>query len=138
MIPESQFAEAVALAAPGRPFMCSPETYAGLTMLDNGPKPTMTQIQAAWDNRPAKPLPPISVTMAALRLALGRDVCIQIGAYIASITDVNAKWQAQTWWEKAATVNSSHPVVESFQTALGYTDEQVKDWFEAAKAIDNQ
>lgn len=51
------FSKAVALAAPNRPFVCNPENYGGLKMLDNGPKPTMQEIQAAWDNRDQSPQP---------------------------------------------------------------------------------
>lgn len=134
-IPSDNLAEAVALACPGAAFMLNPETYAGLTMLDGTPKPTEAEIEAAWENRPT---PAVSVTMAALRLALGRDVCIQISAWISQISDVNQKFQAQTWWDKAPTVRSTHPVVEQFRTALNKTQEQVAEWFAAAKQIDEQ
>ena len=134
-IPSENLAEAVALACPGACFMLNPETYAGLTMLDGTPKPTEAEIEAAWANRP---MPAVSVTMAALRLAMGRDICIQISAWISQISDVNQKFQAQTWWDKAPTVRSTHPVVEQFRTALNKTQEQVAEWFAAAKQIDEQ
>jgi hypothetical protein len=137
MITDTDLHKAVALACPGRPFVLNPETYAGLTMLDGGIKPTLAQLETAWANRPPNADPAISVTMAALRLALGRDICIQIGAFINAVQDVNQKFQMQTWWDKAPTVNSSHPVVEQFRAALNKTPEQVKEWFEAAFAIDN-
>jgi hypothetical protein len=136
-IPEHQFAEAVALAAPGRPFMCLPETYEGLRMLDGGQKPSLAEIEAAWAARPAKPLPPISVSMAALQLALGRDVCIQIGAYINGIQDADAKWRAQVWWSKSPRVSSDHPMVEHFRAAINKSHDQMRAWFEAAYVIDN-
>lgn len=138
MIPESQFYEAVRLTCPGRPFVLDPESYEGLTMLDNGEKPSLASIEAAWDSRIPKPLPPISVSMAALRLAMGRDVCIQVGAYISSIDNVEGKWQAQTWWEFSPRVNSDHLVVEQFRVALNKTYKQISDWFQAAQAIDEQ
>jgi hypothetical protein len=52
MIPDFKFTEAVKLAVNDRPFMCLPETYEGLTMLDGGPKPTLEEIETAWENRP--------------------------------------------------------------------------------------
>jgi hypothetical protein len=134
-IPSENLAEAVALACPGACFMLNPETYAGLTMLDSTPKPTEAEIEAAWAN---KSMPAVSVTMAALRLAMGRDICIQISAWISQISDVNQKFQAQTWWDKAPTVRSTHPVVDQFRTALNKTQEQVAEWFAAAKQIDEQ
>lgn len=54
MIPSHAFSNAVALAAPNRPFICMPETYDGLRMLDGGPKPTLPEIEAAWLSRPAE------------------------------------------------------------------------------------
>ena len=115
--------------------MLNPETYEGLVMLDGTLKPTEAAIEAAWANRP---MPAVSVTMAALRLAMGRDICIQISAWISQISDVNQKFQAQTWWDKAPTVRSTHPVVDQFRTDLNKTQEQVAEWFAAAKQIDEQ
>ena len=134
-VPSYNLAEAVALACPGASFKLDPEIYDGLTMLDGTPKPTEAEIEAAWANRP---MPAVSVTMAALRLAMGRDICIQISAWISQISDVNQKFQAQTWWDKAPTVRSTHPVVDQFRTALNKTQEQVAEWFAAAKQIDEQ
>lgn len=134
-VPSDYLAEAVALACPGAAFMLTPETYDGLVMLDGTPKPTEAEIESAWANRP---MPAVSVTMAALRLAMGRDICIQISAWISQISDVNQKFQAQTWWDKAPTVRSTHPVVDQFRTALNKTQEQVAEWFAAAKQIDEQ
>jgi len=134
-VPSDNLAEAVALACPGASFMLNPETYAGLTMLDGTPKPTEAAIDAAWANRPP---PDISVTMAALRLALGRDVCVQVGAWIGQIADVNDKFQAQTWWEFAPTVRRNHPVVEQFRISLNKNTSEVDSWFMAAKQIDEQ
>lgn len=137
-IPSDNLAEAVALACPGASFMLNPETYAGLTMLDGTPKPTEAAIDAAWANRPVPVPPPVSVTMAALRLALGRDVCVQVGAWIGQIADVNDRFQAQTWWEFAPTVRRNHPVVEQFRIALTKNTSEVDSWFMAAKHIDEQ
>lgn len=84
-----------------------------------------------------KPQEAKSVTMGALRLALGRDLCIQVGAWIQSIQDTTQKFQAQTWWEYSPTVRSNHPVVEQFRVALNKTPEEVAAYFSAAYAIDN-
>ena len=135
-VPSYNLAEAVALACPGASFILNPETYAGLTMLDGTPKPSEAAIEAAWANRPIPPLATV-VTMAALRQSLGRDVCLQIGAWIGQITDTEAKFQAQTWWEFAPTVRRSHPVVEQFRIALGKTNPEVDFWFTKASEIDS-
>lgn len=120
--------------------------YPELTEIVNGEVVTLSedrrqQTLQAWAQaqiESVNTVSPVSVTMAALRLALGRDVCIQIGAYIASIPDVNARWQTQTWWEFSPRVNSDHPVVEQFRVALNKTYKQISDWFQAAQAIDEQ
>ena len=136
-VPSHNLAEAVALACPGASFKLDPETYAGLTMLDGTPKPSEAAIEAAWANRPAV-RPVYSVTMGALRIALGRDLCIRVSAWVQGIQDANQKHIAACWWEYSPTVRSDHPVVEQFRQAIGKTDEEAQAIFAAAKAIDEQ
>lgn len=140
-VPFQHLAEAVALACPGANFMLNPETYEGLTMLDGTPKPSEAAIEAAWANRPPPPPPPppppLVVSMAALRLALDRDICLQISAWISQIADTASKFQTQTWWEFAPTVKRNHPVVEQFRVALGKTTSEVDFWFTKASQIDS-
>lgn len=52
MIEDHNLHKAVALACPNRPFVLSPESYDGLKMLDGGAKPTLQELQQAWDTRP--------------------------------------------------------------------------------------
>jgi hypothetical protein len=54
MIPPQHFTTAVSLACPGRSFKCDPETYEGLEMLDDGPKPSLTEINQAWQAEVAR------------------------------------------------------------------------------------
>lgn len=129
-------AEAVALACPGASFKLDPETYAGLVMLDGTPKPSVAEIEAAWANRPSV-RPVYSVTMGALRIALGRDLCIRVSAWIQGIQDASQKHVASCWWEYSPSVRSDHPVVEQFRQAIGKTDEEAQAIFAAAYAIDN-
>ena len=136
-VPSHNLAEAVALTCPGTRFKLDPETYAGLTMLDGTPKPSVAQIEAAWASKPIPPPPPVVVSMAALRLSLDRDICLQISAWISQIADTASKFQAQTWWEFAPTVKRSHPVVEQFRVALGKTTSEVDFWFTKAAQIDS-
>lgn len=135
-VPFHNIAEAVALVCPGAKFSLNPETYAGLTMLDGTPKPTVAEIEAAWANRPAV-RPVYAVTMGALRIALGRDLCIRISAWIQGITDAETKHVASSWWEYSPTVRSDHPVVGQFRAALGISEADARAVFAAAYAIDN-
>lgn len=140
-VPSYNLAEAVALACPGAKFSLNPETYAGLTMLDGTPKPSEAAIEAAWANRPPPPPPPppepIRVTLAALKIALGYNLCVQIGAWINSIQNTEEKFRAVTWWKESSTVRRNHPTVETFRQAMGKTPEEVDAWFAAAQVIDN-
>lgn len=140
-VPSYNLAEAVALARPGAKFKLDPETYAGLVMLDGTPKPTLTEIEAAWENRPGPPPPPppepVKVTLAALKIALDYELCVQIGAWINSIQDVRERFRATTWWKEASTVKRNHSTVEMFRQAMGKTHAEVDAWFAAAQIIDN-
>lgn len=135
-VPSHNLAEAVAFACPGASFKLDPETYAGLVMLDGTPKPSVAEIETAWANRPSV-RPVYSVTMGALRIALGRDLCIRVSAWIQGIQDASQKHDASCWWEYSPSVRSDHPVVEQFRQAIGKTDEEAQAIFAAAYAIDN-
>lgn len=137
-VPSYNLAEAVALACPGASFKLDPETYAGLTMLDGTPKPSEEAIQAAWENRLPPVIEPVRVTLAALKIVLGYNLCVQIGAWINSIQDIEERFRATTWWKESSTVRRNHPTVETFRQAMGKTQEEVDAWFAAAKVIDEQ
>ena len=135
-------AKALLHCRPGAEWTLNGLEYSGLIWHDtHQTKPTLNELDAAWAdlNKPAPPPEPVplSVTMGALRLALGRDLCIQVGAWIQGIQDTTQKFQAQTWWEYSPTVRSNHPVVEQFRIALNKTPEEVAAYFSAAYAIDN-
>lgn len=79
---------------------------------------------------------PITVTRAALKMALGQAVCSEVDAWIAAISDATAQFQARTWWTEAPSVRQNHPVVEQFRIALGRSTAEVDAWFQTAKIID--
>jgi len=135
-VPFYNLAEAVALACPGASFKLDPETYAGLTMLDGTPKPTLAEIEAAWEARPIQ-RQVYSVAMGSLRRALGRSNCIKISAWINGIQDVEQRHDLSSWWEYQPTVRSTHPAIPQFQQVLGLTDAQADAIFAAAYAEDN-
>ena len=101
---------------------------------------TRAQAQALYDaeKNPAPAVRPVyAVTMGALRIALGRDLCIRVAAWIQGIQDTNQKHIATCWWEYSPSVRSNHPVVEQFRQAIGKTDDEAHAIFAAAYAIDN-
>ncbi len=136
-VPSDYLAEAVALACPGASFKLDPETYDGLVMLDGTPKPTEAAIEAAWANKPIPQPEPIKVTLASLKISLGYNLCVQIGAWINSIQDTEEKFKATTWWKESSNVRRNHPTVETFRQAMNKTEAEVDAWFAAAQIIDN-
>ena len=107
--------------------------YSGLTWIGPGDAPTMEELQTAWDNRPP---PPIVVSMRSFREACGRELMIQINAFVASIEDLNERFRAQTDLEFATTVSRSHPRVAQVAVALNKTDEEIDQVFITAQQLD--
>jgi len=78
----------------------------------------------------------IVVSMRSFREACGRELMIQINAYVASIEDLNERFKAQTDLEFATTVARSHPRVAQFAAALNKTDAEIDDVFINAQQLD--
>jgi hypothetical protein len=78
----------------------------------------------------------IVVSMRSFREACGRELMIQINAYVASIEDLNERFRAQTDLEFATTVARSHPRVAQFAAALNKTDAEIDDVFINAQQLD--
>lgn len=85
----------------------------------------------------SKPSHAFKVTIGALRIAFGRDLCIQIGQWAQNIPDPDQRFQAMSWWEYQPYVRRDHPVVEQFRLALGKTTEEVDAYFAKAKELDS-
>lgn len=101
---------------------------------------TRAQAQALYDaeqNPPPPPSEPIKVELASLKIALGYNLCVQIGAWINSIQDTEEKFRATTWWKESSKVRRNHPTVETFRQAMGRTSAEVDAWFAEAQVIDN-
>ena len=79
---------------------------------------------------------PIVVSMRSFREACGRELMIQINAFVASIEDLNERFRAQTDLEFATTVSRSHPRVAQVAVALNKTDEEIDQVFITAQQLD--
>ena len=101
-----------------------------------------TQYPPVWqhgqwiDGGMLPPAPPVTVTMRSFRLAAGRALMIQINAAIASIEDIDQRWQAQQFLTTSPTVSCMHPLVLSLASALGKTGAEVVAIFAAAQQLD--
>jgi hypothetical protein len=104
--------EAVKLACPGRPFRLDPVTYEGLTMLDDGPKPTVEEIETAWANRPTPPKVWPSVEEFVEEFTLEECAAIELSPdpQIAAL-----RFKLKTW---RSTVHADHPLVVAGFAAL--------------------
>lgn len=78
----------------------------------------------------------IVVSMRSFREACGRELMIQINAFVASIEDLNERFRAQTDLEFATTVSRSHPRVAQVAVALNKTDEEIDQVFITAQQLD--
>jgi hypothetical protein len=82
------------------------------------------------------PPPPIVVSMRSFREACGRELMIQINAFVASIEDLNERFKAQTDLEFATTVSRAHPRVAQVAAALNKTDAEIDQVFINAQQLD--
>jgi hypothetical protein len=119
-----------------------------ITFHDGQPMPTQTELNATLAQAEAlfaaeqvppnpPPPPPTVVTLASLKIALGYNLCVQIGAWINSIQDTEERFRATTWWKESYNVRRNHPTVETFRQAMNKTEAEVDAWFAAAQIIDN-
>lgn len=77
------------------------------------------------------------VTPAQLRLALlevGVDLS-SIDTAIAGIADAKQRKQAEILWNHANEIQRNHPLISSFGSMLGLTEEQIDSIFSLAKTI---
>lgn len=120
---------------PGAQWSLHGNDYDTLVWHGPGEKPTLQELQEAWDSIPP---PPVIVSMTSLRLAL-----IDAGLYqivtsaINGIPDATEKLKAQIWWATAQNVRRDHPLVAGIAALAGRTDAQVDAIFAAAQALDN-
>ena len=119
---------AIAYAYPSAEWSLSGNDYD--TLIWHGPeeKPTLADIQAAWE---AKPAPTVVVSFRALAFAL-----LQAGLYEQVKTAALATIEGEIWWSTAqsTTVHRDHPFVIALATAIGQTPEQIDAIFASAAA----
>ena len=97
-----------------------------------------TELPVGWVRAEAPPQPvPESVSPYQFRSwCLTHGVSLsQIDALIAAIPDETQRELVQVAWEYGREVRRSHPMVESFGSALGLTDEQIDQAFREAAEI---
>lgn len=130
--------KALAHLIPGAQWMLFDNSYERLQWNDPRPKPTLQELEAAWDELSApKPPPPVVVTMRSFRLVLGRARYIELMAFIGAIPDAEQKFQAQTFVEYSLTVAEDHPLVLQIAAALKKSEAEMKAIFATAKQLDN-
>jgi hypothetical protein len=119
---------AISYAYPSAEWSLSGNDYDTLIWHGPGEKPTLADIQSAWDSKPA---PPVVVPFRALAFAL-----LQAGLYEQVKTAALATIEGEIWWNTAqsTTVQRDHPFVIALATAIGQTPEQIDAIFASAAA----
>lgn len=119
---------AISYAYPSAEWSLSGNDYDTLIWHGPGEKPTLAELQAAWDLKPA---PPVVVSFRALAFAL-----LQSGLYEQVKTAALATTEGEIWWSTAqsTTVQRDHPFVIALATAIGQTPEQIDAIFASAAA----
>lgn len=101
-----------------------------------GPQPTIAEIEAV--ELPQVPAV-TEVTRYQIRtwlvLNYGPSILTQIDQMLAAITDETQRVLAQIAWESATVIRLTDPLTLQFGTALGMTEQQMADAFEAASQI---
>lgn len=112
---------------PGSEWSCG-DTYESLTWNGPGEKPTLAELQAAWDSRPVAP---VVVSFRSLAFAL-----LQAGLYEQVKAAALSTIEGEIWWSTAqsTTVQRDHPFVIALATAIGQTPEHIDAIFASAAA----
>jgi hypothetical protein len=120
---------AIAYAYPSAEWSLSGNDYDKLVWYGPGEKPTLADIQTAWEARPAEP---VSVPFRALAFAL-----LEAGLYPQVKAAALATPQGEIWWSTAqsSTVQRDHPFVIALATAIGQTPEQIDAIFATALTL---
>lgn len=128
---------AIAHCRPGASWSLDGNTYDGIRWHDTKQKkPTLEELKAAWAElqNPPAPVETISVPGAAFFQAIGRDMEIRLRAKIAEETDLNRRHFLAAFLSYPY-FQSDHPMVLQFGALLGKTPEEIRGYFEQAKAI---
>jgi len=120
---------AIAHAYPSAEWSLSGNDYDTLVWHGPGVKPTLVDLEAAWD---ARPQAPVVVSFRALAFAL-----LEAGLYPQVKAAALATPQGEIWWNTAqsTTVQRDHPFVIALATAIGQTPEQIDALFATAQTL---
>jgi len=119
---------AIAYAHPLAEWSLSGNDYDTLVWHGPGAKPTLAELQSAWDSKPADP---VIVSFRSLAFAL-----LQAGLYSQVKVAALATPKGEIWWNTAqsTTVHRDHPFVIELGAAIGQTPEQLDAIFASALA----
>lgn len=117
---------AIAHAYPSAEWSLSGNDYDKLVWYGPGEKPTLAELQTAWNSRPAEP---VVVPFRALAFAL-----LHAGLYPRVRAAALSTTAGEIWWNTAqsGTVQRDHPFVISLATAAGQTPAQIDALFATA------
>lgn len=129
-------ANALLSGFPGTKWKLEGNDYAKLDWFGPGEKPTLEELEAAWELVINPSAAPVVVTMRSLQLCMSLSQTMAISAAIASMPEGKNKRDARIYWTYSNTVSRSHPVVASFAQMISATDAEIDALFAAAKELD--
>lgn len=127
---------------PSRAFVARGDVFE----FDDGlPMPSKTELDATYDEaltlyeaqKQQNLIKSIVVSMRSFREACGRELMIQINAFVASIEDLNERFSVQNDLEYALTVARNHPKVAQVAAAIGKTESEIDAVFALAQHLDS-
>jgi len=112
---------------PGAEWSCG-DTYESIIWNGQGEKPTLAELQEAWESMPVAP---VVVSFRSLAFAL-----LQAGLYEQVKAAALSTTEGEIWWSTAqsTTVHRDHPFVIALAAAIGQTPEQIDAIFASALA----
>jgi len=123
---------------PNRPFVMVDDI---VTFDDGLPMPTQEELDASREEAQelwsAEKTKSIIVSMRSFREACGRELVLQINAFVASIEDLNERFSVQNDLEYALTVARNHPKVALVAAAIGKTESEIDEVFALAQHLDS-
>lgn len=134
-IPGRDLHKAIHQARPGANWTCG-ETYESIVWLDTEhTKPSLAELEEAYEVVKAKADIPVSVTKRQLRLELlSRGLLAQVVPAIQAALDGDAETAALIEWEDASVFERAHPLVTIIGQILNQSPAQMDAIWRAAAA----
>lgn len=128
----SQIVAAVKHLDPAAEFALNGDSYDGLVWLGEGSAPSIEALEAAWAEVEKAPPPPpdaVSSRQFKMQLAIG-GIKTMVEAWVSQQDEL-----VQIAYHNSALFHRDERMMQAGFAALGFTDQQIADFFRAASAL---